>query len=74
MAVEIDENQHKGSYYKTDKENARYDDLFMELSSRYVFLRINPDTYKIKTSSGRSIEQKNPLFKERVKVAVASRS
>jgi hypothetical protein len=45
VAVEIDENQHKDR--APDYEETRYNDLFMDFSGRYVFLRINPDKYKV---------------------------
>ena len=44
LAVEIDENQHK-SYCPQDEE-ARYNELFMGFSGKYVFVRFNPDSYK----------------------------
>ena len=70
MAVEIDENQHKASAYKTDKEKARYDDLFMDFSGRYIFLRINPDPYKVKSLSGHLVRM-DPPFEDRLELAVA---
>ena len=45
FAIEIDENQHKDR--APDYEESRYNDLFMHFSGRYIFLRINPDPYKV---------------------------
>ena len=55
LCVEIDENQHK-YYIKKDEEN-RYNDLFMDYSGKYIFIRYNPDTYKDKNN-----KKKNPQF------------
>ena len=43
IAIEIDEDQHK-QYVKTH-EGARYDDLLMDFSGKYVFIRFNPDGF-----------------------------
>jgi hypothetical protein len=45
LVIECDEGQHKGKSYANDA--ARYDDLFMDFSGRYVFIRFNPDNYRI---------------------------
>ena len=45
MCIEIDEHEHK--YYIKQNEQNRYDDLFMDFSGKYVFIRYNPDSYKI---------------------------
>lgn len=58
FCVEIDENQHK--YYATDYEIMRYNDLFMDFSGRFVFLRVNPDAYRL---NGRMV---NPHFDTRL--------
>ncbi len=55
LCIEIDENQHK-NYIKFDEEY-RYDDLFMDFSGKYIFIRYNPDQYKDKDK-----KNKNPLF------------
>jgi len=44
LCVEIDENQHKS--YASGYEEGRYNDLFMDFSGQYVFLRVNPDAYR----------------------------
>jgi hypothetical protein len=43
LCIEIDENQHRS--YATTDEVIRYNDLFMDFSGRYVFIRINPDAF-----------------------------
>jgi len=57
LCIEIDENQHK--YYASDYEEERYNDLFVDFSGRYVFLRVNPDSFKIQ---GHKVD---PSFEER---------
>ena len=44
LCIEIDENQHK--YYDPQDEQGRYDNLFMDFSGKFVFIRYNPDQYK----------------------------
>ena len=61
LCIEIDENQHK-SYIKQN-ENIRYDDLFMDFSGKYIFIRYNPDKFKDKYG-----KTKNPYFETRVEV------
>lgn len=58
LCIEIDENQHK-KYLKQDERN-RYDDLFMDFSGKYIFIRYNPDIYK---EGGK---RKNPHFDTRM--------
>ena len=43
LAVEVDERQHK--YYEQQDEEIRYNDLFMIHSSKWIFIRFNPDSY-----------------------------
>jgi hypothetical protein len=61
LCVEIDENQHK-QYIKTS-ENVRYDDLFMDFSGKYIFIRYNPDKFIDKYN-----KSKNPFFEKRMDV------
>jgi hypothetical protein len=61
LCVEIDENQHK-KYIKTS-ENVRYDDLFMDFSGKYIFIRYNPDKFIDKYN-----KSKNPFFEKRMDV------
>lgn len=61
LCIEIDENQHK--YYIAKNESTRYDDLFMDFSGKYVFIRYNPDKFKDKYDVS-----KNPFFEMRMQV------
>jgi hypothetical protein len=58
LCIEVDEHQHKG-YDKID-EVRRYNNLYIDFSGKYVFIRYNPDTYKV---NGKS---KNPKFDTRM--------
>lgn len=62
LCMEIDENQHK--YYNQEDENNRYDNLFMDFSGKYIFIRYNPDKY----SEGE--KTKNPRFETRMKTLI----
>lgn len=44
LCIEIDENQYKS--YAAGYDAARYNDLFMDFSGKYVFLRVNPDPFR----------------------------
>ena len=59
LCIETDENQHK-SYSKED-EIARYNDLYMAHSGKFIFIRFNPDKYKDET--GKSC---NPMISKRL--------
>jgi hypothetical protein len=63
ICIEIDENQHKN--YIQINEEARYNDLFMDFSGKYVFIRYNPDEYKDENK----IKQ-NPDFNIRMKILI----
>ena len=54
VAIEVDEYQHKG--YDIQKEEIRYDDLYMAFSGKWVFIRFNPHDYKCK--NGKVIKRK----------------
>lgn len=58
LCIEIDENEHK--YYNKNEEDIRYDNLFMDFSGKYIFIRYNPDKFKI---DGKA---KNPRFETRM--------
>lgn len=60
LCIEIDEDQHK-RYIKVD-ENQRYNDLFMDFSGKYIFIRYNPDPYLV----GKL--RHDPYFHTRMKV------
>ncbi len=63
ICLEIDENQHK--YYIEYNENERYNDLFMDFSGKYIFIRYNPDEY----NDENQIKQ-NPEFDKRMKILI----
>lgn len=48
LVIETDENQHR-SYDKEDERN-RYNDLYMVHSGNWIFIRFNPDKYRLKGS------------------------
>jgi len=60
LCIEIDENQHKT--YAVGYEEARYNDLFLDFSGRYLFLRVNPDAF-----SDHGCRQ-DPPFEERFEI------
>jgi len=45
FAIEIDESQHKDRAVSYEEE--RYNDLAMDFTGQYKFLRINPDPFKL---------------------------
>ena len=62
LCIEIDENQHK-KYADTDNyEISRYNDLFVDFSGHYIFVRINPDPYWANQ------ERVDPPFEERLNI------
>ena len=61
LCIEVDENQHK--YYIKQNEIARYNDLFMAFSGKYIFIRYNPDKFTDKYG-----KSKNPMFDTRMEV------
>ena len=61
LCIEVDENQHK--YYIKDKEIERYNDLFLDFSGKYIFIRYNPDKFLDKYG-----KSKNPMFDTRMEV------
>ena len=65
LCIEVDENQHKR--YVKQNENNGYDDLFMDFSGKYIFIRYNPDKFKDKYG-----KSKNPMFDTRMEVLEAS--
>jgi hypothetical protein len=58
LAIEVDENQHRR--YDPEDEEQRYDDLFMVFSGKWIFIRFNPNAYRV---NGKS---KNIPLKERL--------
>jgi len=61
LCVEVDEGQHK-KYIKKD-QNIRYDNLFMDFTGKYIFIRYNPDKFIDKYN-----KSKNPFFNSRMEV------
>lgn len=59
VAIEIDEEQHKK--YPATYEASRYNDIVADFTGQYIFLRVNPDPYKL--MSGQRVD---PPFIERV--------
>ncbi len=59
LCIEIDENQHRG-YKKVDEEK-RYNELVMDFTGNWIFVRFNPD--KFKDSKGK---RKNPPMEKRL--------
>ena len=60
LCIEVDENQHRG-YHKIDEEK-RYNELVMDFTGKWVFIRYNPDKY---TDSKNKRRDPNP--EERLK-------
>ena len=56
LAIETDENAHVG--YDKDDENIRYDDLFMAISTKFIFIRFNCDTTREDYGAKTSLEHK----------------
>jgi GMP synthase PP-ATPase subunit len=65
LCIEIDEDQHKG--YIRQNERDRYDDLFMDFTGKYIFIRYNPDKFIDKYQ-----QSKNPFFETRMEVLEAA--
>jgi hypothetical protein len=63
LCVEIDEHQHRG--YEDGYEIVRYNDLFVDFSGKYVFLRINPDPFRSQERGGERID---PPFEDRLAI------
>ena len=57
LCLEVDEDQNK--YQIRSDENDRYDDLFMDLSGKYICIRYNPDKYIDEQN-----KSKNPFFSQ----------
>jgi len=56
LAIETDENAHV-SYNKND-EIIRYDDLFVALGTKFIFIRFNPDTNREELGAKTTLEHK----------------
>jgi hypothetical protein len=60
LAIETDENQHK--LYDAKDEKARYNDLVMAFTCKWIFIRFNPDRYRLTNGS-----VKNPTMATRLR-------
>lgn len=60
IAIEIDENEHRG--YDPDDEVLRYDEIVDSHTTNYLFIRINPDSFRVN-----GLVQ-NPSFEERLRI------
>ena len=58
LCLEVDENQHK--YHIKSDENNRHDELVMDFSGQYIFIKYNPDKVIDKCNTS-----KNPFFQRR---------
>jgi len=58
IAIEVDEHQHRR--YDTQDEEIRYDDLYMHFSGKWIFIRFNPNSFRV---AGR---RKDPPLQERL--------
>jgi hypothetical protein len=45
LCIEVDENQHK--YYVAYDEFVRYNEIVLQFTCKYIFIRYNPDKYKV---------------------------
>jgi hypothetical protein len=59
LCIEVDEDQHK--YRNKQDEELRYDDLMMLHGGKFVFVRLNPDSYR---DSNRQLQ--NPPLESRL--------
>lgn len=53
LCIEIDENQHKS--YPSEDDFVRYNEFVCDMTCKYIFIRYNPDKYKI---NGKNIDTK----------------
>ena len=70
LCIETDENQHK-LYDQTDEE-IRYDDLMMIHGGKLVFIRFNPDKYKIRGKiTNPMLYTRLPLLKQEIEKQIS---
>ena len=65
LCVETDENQHQ-SYDEMDEEMARYNDLMMTYTGKWIYIRFNPDSFI--NAQGR---KHNPDMQQRLPVLIS---
>nr|QBK85306.1 MAG: endonuclease [Iridovirus LCIVAC01] len=63
LCIEIDEFQHRRSGYSEENDEVRYNDLSMDFSGKYIFIRYNPDKFKDERG-----KKRNPKFETRMDV------
>ena len=69
LAIETDESAHVG-YDKKDKI-VGYDDLFMAIGTKFVFIRFNCDTNRQEHGAKTSLEHKSHALLERIATQIA---
>ena len=65
FAIEVDEHQ-----YKVADEEARYNDLYMHMATKWVWLRFNPDNYKTVHGNPWTLEARLVYLEKQVKLHV----
>ena len=65
LCIETDENQHQ-SYNEMDEEMARYNDLMMNYTAKWIYIRFNPDGF-INTQG----KKQNPGIHQRLPVLIS---
>ena len=63
LSIETDENQH--AYYSKEDEDARYNDIIAGFTSKHIFIRFNPDSFK--SANGKKANTPLPLRLEILK-------
>ena len=69
LCIEVDENQHK--YYDKDDEEARYNDVYMGFSGKFIFIRYNSDSFRsgiLETNKDENNKKRDPEFETRMKI------
>jgi hypothetical protein len=64
ICVGFDEQQHKNDIKYA--ENIKYDNLFLDFSGKYIFIRYNPDKFvdKYNTSKNPFYQRNNGFLRE----------
>ena len=69
LAIETDENAHVS--YNKDDEIIRYDDLFMAIGTKFIFIRFNCDTNREERDAKTSLEHKIHALLECIAIQIA---
>ena len=65
LCIETDEYQHRS--YKKNDENVRYNDLYMMHNGKWIFIRFNPDEYKVNNvKTNGELEMRLPVLKNEI--------